>query len=165
MPQTRRAPRGAILMLRDVTERTRQEEALRDEEQRTQHALEALLEVVQTMAQGATDDGQEDQPTTSALRLVMQRIAALTQAVVGCQRLGFVRVEPETAQLRPLAVVGLSPEQEQQWWREQEQQDTRLSEGVDHPLVERLRANELLLLNLTQPPTGSGPIRMVSGRC
>ena len=114
---------GAVAIARDVT-------AERLKEQRTQHVLEALLEMAQAMVQGATGDGSQDRPITEALRPVMQRIAALTRDVVGCQRLGFVRVEPETTRLRPLAVVGLSPEQEQQWWREQEQQDVRLCDGI-----------------------------------
>ena len=134
----------------DVTER-------RQLEQRTRSVLEAVLEMAQVMVQGATRNASETMPTPVRLRPVMQRMAELTRRVLGCQRLGFTYVEPETELLRPLAVVGLQVEQEQQWWQEQEQQEAHLSDGPDLSLVERLRANEIVLMDLTEPPYREQP--------
>jgi signal transduction histidine kinase len=87
----------------------------------------------------------------------MQRLADLAREVLGCSRLSFSRIEPETEVLRPLAVVGLTREQEQRWWQEQEQQPGRLSDGPDPSLVERLRADEILEVDLTLPPYADLP--------
>ena len=134
----------------DVTERHQLE-------QYTRSVMEAVLEMAQVMVQGATRDADSAVPTVVRLRPVMQRMAELTRTVLGCKRLSFTYVEPETELLRPLAVVGLSPEQEAQWWQEQEQQEVHLSDGPDLSLVEQLRANETLYLDLTKPPYRDQP--------
>jgi len=139
---------GALAIARDVTER-------RQLEQRTRHALNVLLEIAQGLVLGT--DISPDLPITARLRPLMQRMGELTRAVVGCQRLSFTRVEPETELLHPLAVVGLSSEQEASWWQEQEQQHMHLFESRDLALVERLRANEIILTDLTQPPYRDQP--------
>jgi len=145
---------GAISIARDVTER-------RKLEQRTRTALEALLEMAQVLVQGVenmpeiTTDTPMDSPYS---RQIVQRLAELTRKVLGCQRLAFTQVEPETELLRPLAVVGLSPQQEEQWWREQREQEVHLSDpGSDPVMVARLRANEVLLIDMTQPPYDKAP--------
>lgn len=144
------AVNGAVLVLRDVTER-------RGLEQRTQRALQALIEMAQVMVQGPEHLATQTGTTVESSRPVMQRMAELTRQVLGCHRLSFTHVEPETELLRPLAVVGLSQEQEQQWWHEQEQQEVRLTDSPDTALVERLRANEILLLDMTQSPYADQP--------
>ncbi len=146
---------GAISISRDVTER-------RKLEQRTRTALNALLEMAQVLVQGAADgpeitvNSHVDSVHSEHSQKVVQRLAHLTCKVLDCQRLGFTGIEPETELLHPLAVVGLSPEQEEQWWREQEAQEVRLSDS-DPVLVERLRANEVLLIDMTQPPYDQAP--------
>ncbi len=141
---------GALAIARDVTER-------RQLEQQTRNVLEALLQIAQVMVQGVTSDLPPVDQTRDHSRSVMQRMAELTRAVLGCDRLGINRVEPETERLRPLAVVGLPPEQEQQWWREQEEMDIHLSDSGDPELVKRMRANEILIMDLTQPPYNEQP--------
>jgi PAS domain S-box-containing protein len=151
---------GAVLICRDVTER-------RALEQRTQAALEALLSMAQTIVQSQdrAQDGAEGLeagttrplPAVQPMTTVVTRLAELTRNVLGCKRLSLTQVEPGTERLRALSVVGLSPEQEQQWWVEQEQQDVRLSDW-DPGLVSRLRAGDVLLLDLTLPPYSDQPI-------
>jgi signal transduction histidine kinase len=70
--------------------------------------------------------------------------------MLGCRRVGVMALEPETDMLRPVVAFGLSAEQEQQW-RADQQQYGRLSDSPYRELVSRLRANEVLLLDLTQP--------------
>ncbi len=141
---------GAISIARDVTERRRLEE-------RTHTALEALLEMAQVIVQGAEQEEANPLDMETYFLQLMQRLARLTQEVLGCHRLGFTQVMPETELLQPLAVVGLPPEQEAQWWREQKAREVHLSEGADPELLRRLRANEILLMDLTQPPYNAQP--------
>ncbi|HZU01944.1 MAG TPA: PAS domain S-box protein [Ktedonobacteraceae bacterium] len=143
---------GAVLVNREVTER-------RELEQRTRTALEALLAMAQAVVQGQDEDQQEADETSRHLSsplqpapVIARQLAELTRHVLGCQRLGIQTVEPETELLRPLAVTGLSPEQERQWWLEQLQQEVHLSDGADPALLKRLLAGEVLQLDLTQPP-------------
>jgi PAS domain S-box-containing protein len=141
---------GGVIICRDVTER-------RQLEQRTHEVLEALLAMAQVAVQEEEESDDICEHTTSAAQLTAQRLAELTREVLGCQRLGITTVEPETELLRPFAVVGLTPAQEQQWWAEQQQQEIHLSDGPDPSLVQRLRNNEVLLLDMTQPPYSDQP--------
>lgn len=137
---------GTVIVMRDVTERRRLE-------YRTHEALRALLSIAQVIVQGeSTGDAPNEQ--TPGSRVIAQRLAELTREVLGCERLSFTVVEEGTEILRPLAVVGLSREQEQQWWAEQEQ---RLLDDPDRSLVARLRAGEVSLIDMRQPPWNSQP--------
>jgi len=145
---------GAVIMMRDVTERRRIE-------QRTREALNALLAMTQLIGQGfeitnGTEEENREQTGLTAQE-VEQRMAEFTRSFLGCQRLSIFIVEPETEIMRPLAVVGLSPEQEQQWWKEQQQQESRFADCSDQSLVQHLQANEVVLFDMTQPPWDSYP--------
>ncbi len=144
---------GAVAIMRDVTER-------RQLERRTHEALNALLAMAEALIVPASHaDVQallsEDENTQESH--VAKRLAELTRDVLNCQRVGITTVEPETSVLRARAVVGLSSAQEQQWWAEQEQQESRLSDSSDPELVARLRANEVVQLDMTQPPLNALP--------
>jgi signal transduction histidine kinase/PAS domain-containing protein len=137
---------GAVIIARDVTER-------RQLERRTHDSLDALLAMAETLVLAPSQDGSaqeafsDDQTDTlSSASGVAQRLAALTRNVLGCQRVGIVSIEPDTEILRPLAVAGLSSEQEHQWWAEQPL-GARLSESRDRTLVARLRAGKTALVN------------------
>lgn len=108
--------RGAVMVMRDVTERRRLE-------QHTHEAFRALLAMVQLIGQGPEETDTSGHETCEQAGLTAQgvahQLAELTCDILGCQRLSITIVEPETEILRPLAVVGLSPEQERQWWAEQ----------------------------------------------
>jgi PAS domain S-box-containing protein len=143
--------RAAVLVCRDVTERHHLEHRIRA-------SLDALIQMAQVMVQGTEPDALSPEEGSSfASRKVMHRLAELTREVLGCQRLGITGVEPETELLRPLAVVGLSPELEQQWWQEQEAQEVHLSDNPDPAMLEQFLAEEIMLIDLTQPPYNSQP--------
>ncbi len=146
--------RGAVVVTREMTER-------RHLEQRTREALDALLAMTQLIGQGfekTNDIEDEDREQTGlTAQEVSQRMAEFTRSFLGCQRLSISIVEPETEIMRPLAVVGLTPEQEQQWWKEQQQQESRLVDSPDQSLVQHLLANEVVLFDFTQPPWSSYP--------
>ncbi len=123
--------------------------------QQTQQALEALLEMARISGQGAVPV-PASQDSSSAQSVPLQ-LARLTRDVLGCHRLGLVLVEPQTEIMRPLAVVGLSEEQERRWWEEQRGEERTLDEGGSPELIKQLRAGEILILDLRQPPWNSVP--------
>jgi PAS domain S-box-containing protein len=136
---------GAVCIFRDVTER-------RYLERRTQQALDSLLAMARTLVDPVTTDASVSLPVPQSARDVAQRLAELTRSVLSCRRVGILAIEPGTRLQRPLAVVGLAPEQEQQWWAEQEQQEAHLGEGTDPDVLVRFTAGEPLILDMTAPP-------------
>ena len=130
-------------------------------DQRTRRALDAILRMAQSLFE-APDDLPVAQPDGVAEEehLVAHRLALLTCEVLGCTRVGIVAVEPETEALRAVALVGLPPEQERQWWVEQRAQEARgarLGDGADPADVARFRAGEVFVLDMTQPPYDALP--------
>lgn len=146
-PEVKLASLGTVIVIRDVTERRRLEH-------RTHQALRALLSIAQVIVQGEDTGDAPDEQTSPSARVIAQRLAELTREVLGCERLSFTVVEEGMEILRLLAVVGLSREQEQQWWAEQEK---RLLDDPDRSLVARLRAGEVSLIDMRQPPWNSQP--------
>ena len=145
--------RGAVIVSRDITE-------WRKLELRTHEALDALLAMTQLIGHGfentdRTEDKTHEQTILTAQEIA-RRMAELTRDFLGCQRLSFSIIEPDTDIMRPIAVVGLSQEQEQQWWRDQPQ-ESRLVDSPDQTLVQRLQAKEVVLFDMTQPPQNSYP--------
>lgn len=142
---------GAVSITHDVTERRRLE-------RRTRESLDALLEMAQLLVQpdaaGAPAEGhvRPAQENTLAYRL-----ATLTCRVLGCTRVSISVVEPETQLLKPLTVVGMSPEDTRAWFQEQSEQATRLGEGADPDLMRRFMAGDVLVLDLTRPPYDALP--------
>jgi signal transduction histidine kinase/PAS domain-containing protein len=143
---------GAVTITRDVTERRRLE-------RRTQEALNALLAMAEALvlAPGETvpEPGDLAQQLPS-MGGVASRLAMLTRNLLGCQRVGIVSIEPETQTLRPLAVAGFSSEQERQWWTDQPG-ETRLNDIAEPPIIARLRAGQMALLDLRKSPPRNLP--------
>ncbi|HEU5200215.1 MAG TPA: CHASE3 domain-containing protein [Ktedonobacterales bacterium] len=144
---------GAVAVYRDVTERRRLE-------RRTHETLDALLEMAAAVVAGESLPGALVVPTTESLSRaggVARRLAELTCSVLDCERVSLAVLDPEQNILRPVAVVGLSPEQEQQWWIEQEQQQTPLSENPMPDMLARFLGGETLLIDLREPPFNEAP--------
>ncbi|GAC1400588.1 MAG: hypothetical protein NVSMB49_13180 [Ktedonobacteraceae bacterium] len=134
---------GGVMVVRDVTDR-------RNLERRTHASLSGLLKMAEALVQlpAVSDDEQDD------MFAVGQRLAELTCNILNCQRVGLFAVEPETTILRPVSIVGLSPEQEAAWWQEQE---ANALNTMPPEIFERLRSNEVLVLNMAQPPLNAMP--------
>jgi len=145
--------RGAVIVSRNITER-------RKLELRTQEALDALLAMTQLIGHGFENiDGTADETheqTILTAQEIARRMAELARDFLGCQRLSISIIEPDTEIMRPIAVVGLSQKQEQQWWKEQ-QHESRLVDSPDQTFVQRLQAKEVVLFDMTQPPWNSYP--------
>ena len=147
---------GAVTIMRDVTERRRLE-------RRTHEALNALLAMAESLV--ILPDNPVEAQAQSLFKekktlvesTVARRLAELTRDILNCQRVSITTIESETTVLRAIALVGLSPEQEVQWWAEQQHQENRLSDSRTPELISRLRANEVLQLDMTQPPFNEQP--------
>ncbi len=146
---------GAINLCRDVTVRWKLE-------QRTQEALHALLAMAEALVHLPLRSGElnapaggEESPASAATRMVGQRLAELTCSVLGCRRVSLTALEQETGHLRPVAVVGLSPEEERQWMTAMGQY--RLDDYLTPTLLARLQEGEVVLNDLTRTMTSGVP--------
>lgn len=155
---------GGILILRDVTEQRRLLRRTRDALDAVLAMAQALVELPQDVSPDVVSEGEQaaagDAAVPTGERAAAQRIAVLTCGVLGCARVCITAVEPETDRLRAIAVVGLPPEQERQWWAEQrelEARGTRLGEGGDPEELVRFRSGEIFVLDMTQPPFADLP--------
>ena len=143
---------GAVWLAREVTRQRRLELY-------TQEALDALLAMAEALVQGpqvaapaAAPAVRQPRPGNDpALQAVAQRLAVLTRSVLECQHVSMAAVEPATGALTPIAVVGLSPAYEQQWWASWEEH-AYLGQHLSPSLVAALRAGESVLLDQTQLP-------------
>ena len=150
------APLYYMAVVIDITERKRLEAerdsnvtARRRLERRTQTSLEGLLTIAQVLVQipGRSDNADEMYATG-------RRLAELTRNILDCQRVGLFVIEPETDRLQPLNVTGLSLQQEEAWW--QEQQQTPMQPSMPRILA-RLQQEDVLVLDMTVPPFDSLP--------
>ncbi len=140
---------GGVLILRDVTERHRME-------LRTQDALEALLRMAEELVQRPDEQSAPNVATPVPDKEVAQRLAELIRSVLDCERVSITLVNPHTHALRSSAVVGLSPEQEQAW--RERRSDYLLSEQIHDPeLNASLYANNVIVVDMTQPPLSEQP--------
>ena len=142
---------GAVVIVHDVTERRRAD-------RRTQESLNALLvlaeELVQFPEGGTKSSGQaEHVPTPNA---VAQRLVELISSVLACKRVSITTFDPVTHAHRSAAVVGLSPELEQQWL--ERRPGYFLSGQLSSPFIDaQLRNDEVTVLDLSSPPFNQGP--------
>lgn len=133
---------GGVLIGRDVTQRRRLE-------QQTHEALTALM----TMAEALTsNDMTSSDNTLASARPAAMRLAELTRAVMGCERVGVHVYDLETRLAYTLAVAGLTKEQEQL------AAHTYTAHMNNPPeTVKRLQAGDVVAIDLTCPPYDRWP--------
>jgi PAS domain S-box-containing protein len=158
---------GAVMVVRNVTESRRTQ-------RQTREALQAMIDMVHLLVEPSPDFSLADKKQQRESRAIQssrptslrsgtaipQKLAQLTSAIIGCKRVGLTIIEPETEQLRAIAVSGLSTEQEQQWWEEQQAQEAqgnRFGEGGDPEEVARFRAGEVFVQDMRIPPLDTLP--------
>jgi signal transduction histidine kinase len=139
---------GAVLVAHDVTERRRLE-------RRTEESLRAMLDMAQALVEDSAEEATREQGGF-ALRVVARRLAELACRVIGGKRTAFFTFEPETELFRPVAVVGLSPEDEQRWPYDFSQWH-RLGEHISPELAEHLAGGGVIVVDMRQPPLNSIP--------
>ena len=133
---------GGVLIGRDVTQRRRLEQQTRD-------TLSALL----SMAEALASSGKNASGSPGAsVQTVAMRLAELTRAVMGCERVGVHVYNLETRLAHTLAVAGLTKEQEQLT-------AYTFTSRMNNPpeTVERLQAGEAVVIDLTRPPYDRWP--------
>lgn len=143
---------GAIAIARDITHLSRLQS-------RTQVALEALLEMAEAVVSVTTSDdtdiGADAQDNAASLHRVGRRLIELARSVLGCQRIALSVRDPESGVMRALAVSGLAPAEERQWWVEQraaEAHGARLEDSPDVELVESLLAGDSVSIDMNDAP-------------
>jgi PAS domain S-box-containing protein len=147
---------GAVCICQNITER-------RQLEKRTQETLNALLAMAEALVlipdsnitTGQLPAASEGVEATSVNK-VARRMAELTGKVLGCERVSITAVEPDTHELRSIAVVGLAPEQEQLWMKRAP--GYKLSDLFDHSShTPSLSTGEAFVMDMTQPPFNTIP--------
>lgn len=138
---------GAVFVIRDVTERRQLERRVQDSLKGVLAMAEALAHVQIDVPAGAMKEGEH----AAGIAGTMQQLLELTRHVLNCHSVGVVAIEPETEMLRPVATVGLPPEYQHIWYESTAR--ISLHEYVhDTSLIERLRANEVVLRDVTHAP-------------
>lgn len=159
---------GGVLVVRDVTDRRRLD-------QRTRETLEALVAITQTLVETPDETGDiarsgqadlqtaqssDDAPLAPASghhdpSPLARRLTELTRSILRCSRAAVTAVEEVDGRLYdwPVAIAGMSPEQERVWWDEQLAARPReVGLGLLPEDRARLLAGEVLILDLTRPP-------------
>jgi PAS domain S-box-containing protein len=135
------------------------ERQARELDRRTRDALDALLamaEALVTTSPSAEADGpgasesEAAEGTAPAAHAVAQRLAELAGSVLGAERLAMASVEVATDLMRPLAVIGFTPEQEAIWWAGW-RPETRVRDRLGLEIAARLCAGETVALDAEAP--------------
>ncbi|HEX8032561.1 MAG TPA: PAS domain S-box protein, partial [Ktedonobacterales bacterium] len=128
---------GGVCIMHDVTERRRLE-------QQTRRALSALLQMAEALVHlPAADEvmAAPDQPPNE--NLVVQRLATLTQAVLGCERATLAAIHAESGLIHLVASAGLSDAERREWHRVNSQY--RLEDYFGRESLAQLRAGEAVV--------------------
>lgn len=142
---------GGVVITRDVTQQ-------RAHERRTRRALQSLLKMTALVVGQDADKALWREATTSnphdaiggtlvQLEPIMRRLAESTGEVLGCERVSFTAVDAETELLRPLTHVAWSLENASHYRPEGGQRQVYLLDIMSPPLIERLRAGEVVVLD------------------
>jgi K+-sensing histidine kinase KdpD len=147
---------GAVIVNRDVTGR-------RLLERRTHEALDAVLTMAEAVVLAPDDTAAGEEQAVGASRAAMRRLAELTRRVLGFYGVAILALDPETDMLHQMAAAVRSPEQERYWQTMVE--GRRLGERLGAATLARLRAGDVLALDMARPPLRELPnpfgVRMV----
>jgi signal transduction histidine kinase len=137
---------AGVTVFYDITER-------RQLEQRTREALEGLLKLAELLV-SIPQDIYADAPHRSPSGMLSEesrvgkQLVELTCSIVGCQRASITAVNPDTHELRSVAIAGVLPEQEYEW-RERRPGSYLSQMFQDDPAA---LSNQVNLIDMTQPP-------------
>lgn len=142
---------GGVAALLDITQR-------RHLERQTSEALQALLILAEACVSLPTRSEETGEVLSPALafEVVSQRLVALIRSVLDCQRVSITIVDPRTQELRSVAAVGLSTEQEQQW--RERRPGFHLSDQVSGNSIEaQFLAGNVVVVDMHEPPFAKQP--------
>ncbi|HEX8033917.1 MAG TPA: ATP-binding protein [Ktedonobacterales bacterium] len=144
-------PAGAAIVLRE----------LRDEAQDTggaHDALGALLALAEAVI-FVSDEATDSQPARAVIevpRATGKRLAALACDVIGCAHAGILAVASIHETVHPIAVAGLDKAAERVWWQEFGRAP-RLDAVFEPAVIERLRTDQVVPIDLREPPYNQRP--------
>ena len=147
---------GGVLISRDVTERRRLE-------RRTHEALDALLAMAEVLVQ-APEQAEEAPADRLAIpspapeaacaqwpaNETARRLVELAQSVLGGERFCLIAIDEATGTQRPVATIRPTADEERLWWANVPRH--RVQDYIEPALLARLRAGEVVLINLMLPP-------------
>jgi PAS domain S-box-containing protein len=134
---------GAVMVMRDLTERQRLE-------WRTHEALQALLAMAEALVQVPEVSPQVEEQIERKSSPVAHRLAELVSNLLGCKNVSISAMDVEKGTACPLAVCGLPPELERRWWGG-ERRSARWMDGSHAAVLARLQAGETLVLDTNSP--------------
>lgn len=138
---------GGVCIMHDVTERRRLE-------QQTRRALAALLQMAEALVQlPAADEIIAASDQSPNENLVVQQLATLTQAVLGCECATFAAVDAENELIHLVASVGLSDAERREWHHANAQY--HLGDCLPAESLGQLRAGEAVRVDAISGPTSS----------
>lgn len=135
------AVEGAIVVYHDFTSRWWLEE-------RTRTALRALLEMERSLI-APLGQFTED-ATNQGTATLAGRLAQLTRAFLGCQRVAIAAMDPQTERLRPVTSIGLN-ESHAREWLSRPISDLSPESNPNPELLRRLIGGEVLEVDMTEP--------------
>lgn len=91
--------------IRDITER-------KESEQRTEQALNALLEMAEAMVDVPLEDSLDEEKFATTSTSITHKLADLARSVLGCRRIAVISFERASAVMQVVAVSGLTPIEE-----------------------------------------------------
>jgi signal transduction histidine kinase len=118
-------------------------------EKRSRDAIDALLAMAESLMHipRRLSHGDDISGETFVASMIGQHIIDITHTILDCHRVCIVAIDPETELLHPVAIVGLSPEEETEWFVRIENLSL-LDILIDHNLVKLLHAKEVLLVDM-----------------
>lgn len=122
-------------------------------------ALAALLALAEAVI-FVSDEASDSHAIRGAIevpRATGQRLAALACDVIGCRRVSIVAIATENEILHPIAVAGLDAADEDAWRERLRHHTPRFDAALEPSVIERLRADQVVLIDLRQPPYDQQP--------
>jgi signal transduction histidine kinase len=151
--QKEQARRKAERLMREAEQARQDAQRL---ERRTHQAFNALLAMAEALVQPFDEQVAPEKGTGRAVNLAARRLAELTSNVLECPNVSLSALDLEKGISHPLAVCGLSPEEEQQWWAGQRRSE-RWASGAYPEATARLQAGETRVLDASEPLLSHDP--------
>jgi PAS domain S-box-containing protein len=105
---------GIVINSRDVTDRVQAEADRNALRVREQESLAALLQMAEALVL-LDNEAATEESVVSGTDAVAQHLVDLTRRALGCRRVTISALDHPTGPVRPVAFVGLTPEEEQTW--------------------------------------------------
>jgi PAS domain S-box-containing protein len=134
---------GLLIHGVEVTEQVKARQHLKE-------SLDTLLAIAEVLVQPLSEESPQDSLDQS--QQAISRLATLIRQVLGCEHVGFLRLQAETHVLQPIALVGSVTEEQQEWFRQLA--GCHLDDYLAPEVRDRLLAGEMVI-NPSSEQTGT----------